>query len=63
MSFIVEVLWRRTQYIRTHGLQCHEKPRNIDADANMKALIRLTDADSLNFFNLMDYVSVRFAKV
>ena len=56
-----DAMWN---YIETHRLQSHNNhPLNIDADANLRALLRLTDANELNIYNFMKYVSIHFREL
>jgi chromatin remodeling complex protein RSC6 len=55
----VEVSKEIIAYINTHGLK---RGRNINADANLGQLLRLTEADTLGFFNLQRYLKIHFIK-
>ena len=51
-----------TSYIRTHGLPDKENGRNINADAKLSALLKLSKDDKLTYFNLQRYMKHHFIK-
>jgi chromatin remodeling complex protein RSC6 len=51
-----------TEYIRTHSLQDKKNGRVILPDAKLRKLLKLTDKDSLTYFNLQKYMSPHFEK-
>jgi upstream activation factor subunit UAF30 len=57
-----EVTKQMTEYIRTHSLQDKKNGRVILPDAKLRKLLKLTDKDSLTYFNLQKYMSPHFEK-
>jgi chromatin remodeling complex protein RSC6 len=57
-----EVTKQMTEYIRTHSLQDKKNGRLILPDAKLRKLLKLTDKDSLTYFNLQKYMSPHFEK-
>lgn len=57
-----EVTREINMYIKTHNLQDKENGRNINPDAKLTALLKLTSADKLTYFNLQRYMSSHFPK-
>ena len=55
-----EVTKRITAYCKEHNLQMEEDKRNINADANLKKLLRLGKDDKLTFFNLQKFMKVHY---
>ena len=51
-----------TEYIRTHSLQDKKNGRLILPDAKLRKLLKLTDKDTLTYFNLQKYMSPHFEK-
>jgi hypothetical protein len=49
-------------YIRSNDLQDKANGRKINPDPSLKALLQLTDADELTYFNLQKYMSPHFHK-
>jgi len=57
-----EVTKQMTEYIRTHSLQDKKNGRLILPDAKLRKLLKLTDKDTLTYFNLQKYMSPHFEK-
>lgn len=57
-----EVTKQMTEYIRTNSLQDKKNGRVILPDAKLRKLLKLTDKDSLTYFNLQKYMSPHFEK-
>jgi chromatin remodeling complex protein RSC6 len=57
-----EVTKQMTEYIRTHSLQDKKNGRLILTDAKLRKLLKLTDKDTLTYFNLQKYMSPHFEK-
>ena len=55
-----EVTKRITAYCKEHNLQMEEDKRNINADANLKKLLRLGKDDNFTFFNLQKFMKVHY---
>jgi chromatin remodeling complex protein RSC6 len=50
------------QYIRTNNLQDKENGRQINADAKLATLLKLTNNDVLTYFNLQKFMKIHFTK-
>lgn len=50
------------QYVRANNLQNAENGRQINFNAELKALLKLEDADVLTYFNLQRYMKHHFIK-
>jgi chromatin remodeling complex protein RSC6 len=57
-----EVTKQMTEYIRTHSLQDKKNGRLILPDAKLRKLLKLTEKDTLTYFNLQKYMSPHFEK-
>ena len=57
-----DVTKEMTYYIREHKLQDKDNGRIIIADTKLKKLLKVTDEDSLTYFNLQKYMSPHFEK-
>ena len=57
-----EVTREINAYIKTHKLQDKTNGRNINPDTKLSALLKLTSADNLTYFNLQRYMSSHFPK-
>jgi hypothetical protein len=57
-----EVTKQMTEYIRTHSLQDKKNGRVILPDAKLRKLLKLSEKDSLTYFNLQKYMSPHFEK-
>ena len=57
-----DVTKQMTLYIRTNSLQDKTNGRIILPDTKLKKLLKLTDKDSLTYFNLQKYMSPHFEK-
>lgn len=58
----VEVSKEISAYISANGLKDKSNGRLINADAKLSKLLKLSAADSLNFFNLQKYLKPHFIK-
>lgn len=50
------------EYIKKNNLQNPKDKRKIDPDANLKKLMKLTDKDTLTYFNLQSHIKHHFVK-
>ena len=57
-----EVTREINKYIIAHNLQDEENGRKINADSKLTTLLKLTNDDTLTYFNLQKYMSCHFAK-
>jgi chromatin remodeling complex protein RSC6 len=57
-----DVTKQMTAYIRANSLQDKKNGRIILPDTKLRKLLKLTDADSLTYFNLQKYMSPHFEK-
>jgi upstream activation factor subunit UAF30 len=57
-----EVTREINQYIRKHDLQDKSNGRKIIPDTKLAALLKLTSADELTYFNLQKFMSPHFTK-
>ena len=57
-----EVSKEINKYIRDQSLQDKDNGRQINADAKLKTLLKLEDADVLTYFNLQRYMKHHFIK-
>ena len=57
-----DVTKQMTAYIRSNSLQDKANGRIILPDPKLKKLLKLTDKDSLTYFNLQKYMSPHFEK-
>ena len=51
-----------TQYIKEFGLQNPSNKRHILPDEKLKAILNVTDADEVTYFNLQKYMKHHFPK-
>ncbi len=57
-----DVTKEMTSYIRENKLQDKDNGRIILPDSKLKKLLKVTDSDSLTYFNLQKYMSPHFEK-
>lgn len=57
-----EVSKEINKYIKAHNLKDPANGRNIHPDSKLTTLLKLTDEDKLNYFNLQKYMKHHFVK-
>lgn len=57
-----EVSKEINKYIKAHNLKDPANGRNINPDAKLTALLKLSNEDKLNYFNLQKYMKHHFVK-
>jgi chromatin remodeling complex protein RSC6 len=58
-----EVTREINAYIKEHNLQNPENKRQINPDAKLRKLLKMSKSDSLSYFNLQTYMKALFPKV